>query len=105
MLAASRACDNSSRARIGVRRERVELSQSHVRDFYKTVAVASPSHRQVMSEYLLACPWFLTAKVLQSVRTSGVSVPTCPLGDPVPPPDQLFEDRSVTIIANEIVLL
>ena len=101
MLAIRGAWDNSSVARTGNPKQRVASNQSHVRDFHKTVAVASRSHSQLIPECFLACQLVPTAKVLQSLRTSGVRAPTCPLRGPVPPPDELFKDRSVTTIANE----
>src|ERR1700676_2853412 len=101
MLAIRGAWNNSSVARTGNPKHRVASNQSHVRDFHKTVAVASRSHSHLIPECFLACQLVPTAKVLQGVRTSGVRAPTCPLRGPAPPPDELFKDRSVTTIGNE----
>src|ERR1700722_4262795 len=101
MLTIRGAWDNSSVARTGNPKQRVASNQSYVRDFHKTVAVASRSHSQLIPECFLACQLVPTAKVLQGVRTSGVRASTCPLRGPVPPPDELFKDRAVTTIANE----
>src|ERR1700721_3352486 len=95
MLAISGAWDNSSVARTGNPKQRVASDQSQVRDFHKTVAVASRSHSQLIPERFFACLLVPTAKVLQGVRTGGVRAPTCPLRGPVPPPDELFKHRSV----------
>src|ERR1700731_1513639 len=105
MLAIGGAWDNSSVARTGNPKQRVASNQSHVRDFHKTVAVASRSHSQLIPECFLDCQLAPTAKVLQGVRTSGVRVSTCPLRGRVPSPDELFKDRSVTTIANEKAVL
>src|ERR1700730_239706 len=104
MLAIGDAWDNSSVGRTGNPKQRVASNQSHVRDFHKTVAVAS-LHPQLIPECFLACQLVPTAKVLQGVRTSGVRVSTCPLRGPIPSPDELFKDRSVTTITNEKALL
>src|ERR1700733_12268277 len=103
MLAIRGAWDNSSVARTGNPKQRVASNQSHVRDFHKTVAVARLVVRTRSSSLNAFSLGQLvpTAKVLQGVRTSGVRAPTCPLRGPVPPPDELFKDRSVTTIGNE----
>src|ERR1700722_11333999 len=105
MLTIRGAWDNSSVARTGNPKQRVASNQSYVRDFHKTVAVASRSHSQLIPECFLACQLVPTAKVLQGVRTSGVRASTWPLGGSVPPPDELFKDRSVTTIRMKEALV